>query len=268
MKRHRSIAEGGDLDSRTAVTAGVEGPQAERGRRHVVVQASGLVVLTALAAAAIGQGAGRSAPATPRRRPAPCTSGPASRPGWCPAPSAGFRIRRSGPGCARSRPDRPACGRRTCPAAWRRPVEQRERLGVRQLLLRPRLGLGALAHGQGLVQVHPADVAGQVGDGPAGTARHRLAKARRHDGPQAGEAGREAVEEPGLSMPDSSAHAHGSFSPSGGRHHAISNASATGSETIQTNPGVSPAGVPATQRTFLVSTPEGPPPPVTAPRRA
>src|SRR5215469_16021522 len=63
---------------------------------------------------------------------------------------------------------------------------------------RPGLGLGALAHGQGLVQVHLADVAGQVGDGPARTGRHRRAGFGRHDGPQADEVGREAVEESGV----------------------------------------------------------------------
>ena len=56
----------------------------------------------------------------------------------------------------------------------------------------------ALAHSQGLVQVHLADVAGQVGDSPAGTARHRRGGVGRHHGPQAGEVDREAVEESGI----------------------------------------------------------------------
>src|SRR4029450_1870054 len=94
-------------------------------------------------------------------------------------------------------------------------VGQRERPPVRHLLRRPRVGLGALAHGQGLVQVHLADVAGQGGDGPAGgararpggggrggdgpagTARHRRGGVGRHHGPQAGEVGREAFEQSG-----------------------------------------------------------------------
>jgi hypothetical protein len=63
---------------------------------------------------------------------------------------------------------------------------------------------------------HLADVAGQVGDGPAGTARHRRAGVGRHNRPRAGEVGRKAVEDREYSMPNSSAHALGSFSPSGG----------------------------------------------------
>jgi len=52
-------------------------------------------------------------------------------------------------------------------------------------------------------------------------ARH-AAPSVRAVGPQAGEAGREAVEEPGILHAGQSAQAHGSFSQSGGRHHATS----------------------------------------------
>ena len=78
------------------------------------------------------------------------------------------------------------------------PVEQRERLLAGEFLGWPRIGLGALLHGQGLVQVYLADVAGQIGNRPAGTGRHRRGEAGGRDGPQAGEVGRQAVQEPGV----------------------------------------------------------------------
>jgi hypothetical protein len=80
------------------------------------------------------------------------------------------------------------------------PVEQRERLFTHELGRRPPVGLGALAHGQGLVQVHLTDMAGQVGDTPAGTARHRRGRVGRHDAAQAGEVGSETLEGAEYSM--------------------------------------------------------------------
>jgi hypothetical protein len=79
-----------------------------------------------------------------------------------------------------------------------RPVQERQRLFVGELLRRPGLGLGALTHGERLMQVDLTNVVGQVGDCPAGTGRYGRAKVYRHDGPEAGEVGREAVEKFGI----------------------------------------------------------------------
>lgn len=48
------------------------------------------------------------------------------------------------------------------------------------------------------MQIHLAEVAGQVGDSPARTARHRRAEIGRRHSPQTGQVNRQAVKESGI----------------------------------------------------------------------
>jgi hypothetical protein len=125
------------------------------------------------------------------------------------------------------------------------------------------VGLGALAHGQGLVQVHLTDMADQAGDTPAGTAQHRRGRAGRHDGAQAGDVGSETVEEPGMLHARQSSICSGLVPSPQPATMPPAMRAGTDSETVQTNPGVARRACRQPgERSW--SAPDGPATPVTA----